>query len=175
MILESEIVKIGTLIKPHGIKGEVVFAFDNDVFSKADCPYLICLVDQIYVPFFIKEYRFKGQNTALIIFEDVNTEEQARRMSGLNVFYPKEYLLDDDNDIEYGWKFFVGFNVNDSELGNLGIIEDVDELTMNTLFLIKDTEGNDLIIPASEDFILEIDNDSRTLFMKLPEGLISVE
>ena len=79
MIKEDEVFKIGKFIKPHGIKGEISFAFDNDIFDKADCPYLICLIDGIYVPFFVKEYRFKGAETALITLEDITSDLQAKR------------------------------------------------------------------------------------------------
>ena len=82
MIKENEVFKIGKFIKPHGIKGEMNFSFENDVFDRVDCPYLICRIDNILVPFFIEEYRFKGKETALIKFEDIDNEEKARRMSG---------------------------------------------------------------------------------------------
>ncbi len=92
MIKDNEVFKIGKLIKPHGIKGEISFAFENDVFDRVDCPYLVCRVDGIFVPFFIEEYRFKGSETALITFEDVDNEEKARRLSGLEVYFPPEVL-----------------------------------------------------------------------------------
>ncbi|MDR0824885.1 MAG: ribosome maturation factor RimM [Prevotella sp.] len=172
MINDSEVFKIGKLIKPHGIKGEISFAFDNDVFDRVDCPYLICRVNGILVPFFIEEYRFKGSETALVTFEDIDSEEKAQRMSGLEVYFPRKYYEEDkDDDIEYSWNFFIGFSVVDKAAGKLGVIEAVDDKTLNTLFLI--TNGDDeLIIPATEDFIEKIDAKKKILYLNLPEGLI---
>jgi 16S rRNA processing protein RimM len=172
MIKENEVFKIGKFIKPHGIKGEMNFSFENDVFDRVDCPYLICRIDNILVPFFIEEYRFKGKETALIKFEDIDNEEKARRMSGLEVYFPRKYYEEESNDdIEYSWNFFIGFSVIDKTAGKLGIIEDIDDKTINTLFLIKDGE-DELIIPATEDFIEKIDAKKKILYLILPEGLI---
>lgn len=172
MIKDSEVFRIGKLIKPHGIKGEISFAFENDVFDRVDCPYLICRIDGIFVPFFIEEYRFKGSETALITFEDIDSEEKAQRMSGLEVYFPRKYYEEDiDEEIEYSWNFFIGFSVIDKGSGKLGTIEAVDDKTLNTLFLIKN-EDDELIIPATEDFIEKIDAKKKILYLNLPEGLI---
>ena len=172
MIKENEVFKIGKFIKPHGIKGEINLSFENDVFDRVDCPYLICRIDNILVPFFIEEYRFKGKETALIKFEDIDDEEKARRMSGLEVYFPRKYYEEESNEeIEYSWNFFIGFSVIDKTAGKLGIIEDIDDKTINTLFLVKDGE-NELIIPATEDFIEKIDAKKKVLYLVLPEGLI---
>ena len=172
MIRDSEVFKIGKLIKPHGIKGEISFAFENDIFDRVDCPYLICRIDGIFVPFFVDEYRFKGSETALITFEGVDSEEKAMLMSGLEVFFPRKYFEEEsDDDIDYSWNFFIGFSVVDKVAGNLGTIEEIDDKTINTLFLVKN-DDEDLIIPATEDFVEKIDAKKRILYLNLPEGLI---
>ncbi len=172
MIKESDVFKIGKLIKPHSIKGEIAFAFDNDVFDRVDCPYLICCVDGIFVPFFIKEYRFKGKETALITFTDIDTEDKAQKFSGLDVYFPRSYFEEETNDdLQYSWQFFIGFTVIDEKSGILGTIENIDEATINTLFIIKN-EDREYLIPATEEFIKSIDAKNKILYTKLIEGLI---
>lgn len=93
-------------------------------------------------------------------------------MSGLEVYFPRKYYEEESNEeIEYSWNFFIGFSVIDKTAGKLGIIEDIDDKTINTLFLVKDGE-NELIIPATEDFIEKIDAKKKVLYLVLPEGLI---
>ncbi|WP_108821894.1 ribosome maturation factor RimM [Dysgonomonas sp. Marseille-P4361] len=172
MIRENEVFKIGKLTKPHGIKGEVSLSFDNDVFDRVDCPYLICSINGIFVPFFIEEYRFKGKDTALITFEGIDSEEKAARFSGIEVYFPRKYYEEDtQEDIEYSWSFFIGFKAIDKNAGELGMIEEVDEKTLNTLFLIKNSE-DEIIIPATESFIEKIDPKKKIIYLQLPEGLI---
>lgn len=175
MIREDEVLKIGKFIKPHGIKGEITLAFDNDIFDKVDCPYLICSINNILVPFFVKSYRFKGSDTALILFEDVNSETEAKRFNGLSVYFPRKYF-DENEEVEFTLDYFIGFIIIDKELGGIGTITDIDESTINTLFLLKKKgSGDDIIIPASDDFITDIDSEKKILYMDLPSGLVEME
>lgn len=175
MIKESEVFKIGKFIKPHGIKGEIAFAFENDVFERVDCPYLICRIDGIFVPFIIKEYRSKGKEVVLMTFEDVDNEDKAQRLSDLDVYFPRSYHEEEENeDIEYSWNFFIGFTVIDKVAGELGVIEAIDDKTLNTLFLVKNSE-REYIIPATEDFIVGIDAKKKILHLELAEGLIDTQ
>lgn len=171
MIKPEEVFRIGKLLKPHGVKGEIAFAFDNDVFDRVDCPYLICLVDEIFVPFFVEEYRFKGSETALIKFEDVDTEERARLMSNWEVYFPRKYYEEGAAEVEYSWNYFIGFKVYETSGRYIGTIDAVDEATINVLFRVVDN-GDEYLIPAAEDFIDAIDDKNKTLHMNLPEGLL---
>ena len=47
MIKREEVYKIGRLGKAHGIRGEVSFLFDDDVFDRVDADYLILDIDGI--------------------------------------------------------------------------------------------------------------------------------
>ena len=64
MIKRDDVYRIGTIGKSHGVKGEVSFRFDDDVFDRVDADYLVLDIDGILVPFFIEEYRFRGNETA---------------------------------------------------------------------------------------------------------------
>ena len=71
MIKKEEVYKIGLFNKPHGIHGELQFTFTDDIFDRVDCDYLVCLLDGIFVPFFMEEYRFRSDSTALVKLEGV--------------------------------------------------------------------------------------------------------
>ena len=51
----NDFYKIGKIGKPHGVKGEVSFMFDDDVFDRTDADWLMLSVDGILVPFFLEE------------------------------------------------------------------------------------------------------------------------
>jgi len=48
MIREEEVYKIGKLGKTHGVKGEISFLFDDDVFDRVEADYLVLMVDGIH-------------------------------------------------------------------------------------------------------------------------------
>lgn len=175
MIRAEEVFKIGSLTKTHGLKGEIAFRFDNDIFDRVECPYFVLDIDGIFVPFFIDEYRFKGEETALITFQDIYTEEKASRLQGLDVYFPREYMLEAeevDSDLNYSWDYFIGFQVIDQQYGELGTITQIDTQTINTLFMVENGQGEELIVPATEDFMTEIDNENKIVRFNLPQGLI---
>lgn len=172
MIEREELIKIGRFNKPHGVKGELSFTFTDDVFDRTDCPYIVCEIDGIFVPFFIEEYRFKSDTTALIKLEDVDNETEARPFSLLDVYFPKSYY-DTEAEEEAPSDYFIGFTVVDSERGELGEIVAVDDTTENVLFEI-DHDGRELLVPAVDEFVCEIDEENRRLYMNIPEGLLDL-
>ena len=173
MIRREEVYKIGKLGKPHGVKGEVSFMFDDDVFDRVDADYLVLDVDGILVPFFIEEYRFRSDENAIMKFEDIDTQDQARNLTGDEVYFPRS--LSDSSDENVSWAEIFGFEVVDKDTNNtIGIIKSIDDSTMNTLFEIETTDGREVLIPANEDLIHEADMENRRIKMFIPEGLLNL-
>lgn len=169
MIRKEEVFKIGVINKPHGVKGEVSFTFTDDIFDHVDCDYLILLMDGILVPFFMEEYRFRSDNVALVKFEDIDTAEEARRFTNVEVYFPKKFM-DEQEDVT-SWNFFIGFRVEDVHHGYLGEITDVDDTTINVLFSIE-KDGEELLLPAHEEFIIDLDRKKKVMKVDVPDGLI---
>ena len=168
MIREDDVYKIGRIGKPHGIGGEVTLRFSDDVFDRVDADYLVLMVDGILVPFFIEEYRFRSEEVALVKFEDIDTMDRAAELTGCDVFFPR-HLADIDNDV-LTWSQIVGYDIVDVASGKvIGRIESVDESTINVLLELADGT----LIPATDEFIDDIDHEARKLFMSLPDGLLS--
>lgn len=173
MIKQEEVYKIGIFNKPHGIHGELQFTFTDDIFDRADCDYLICRLDGIFVPFFIEEYRFRSDSTALVKLEGIDTAERARMFTHVDVYFPVEHA-DGAETGELSWNFFIGFRMEDVHHGLLGEVVDVDATTVNTLFVVEQ-EGEELLVPAQEEFVLGIDQEKKLITVELPEGLLNLD
>lgn len=169
MIREEDVYKIGRLGKTHGVRGEISFLFDDDVFDRTDADYLILRVDGILVPFFIEEYRFKSDANAIVKFEGLDTQERARELTGCDVYFPRSLAEGDDGDIS--WNILVGFDILDAQSGKaVGRIASIDDSTLNILFELEDGR----LIPASEELITSIDKDNKTITIDLPEGILEL-
>nr|WP_306434553.1 ribosome maturation factor RimM [Phocaeicola coprophilus] len=170
MIKKEEVFKIGIINKPHGVKGEVSFTFTDDIFDRVeDCDYLVLLLDGILVPFFIEEYRFRSDNVALVKFEGIDSTEKARTLTNVEVYYPVKFM-DDQEEIS-SWNYFIGFRVEDIHHGCLGTVVDVDDATMNVLFVIENGD-EEVLLPAHEEFILDVDRKKKILKVDIPDGLL---
>lgn len=173
MIRKEEVYKIGVFNKPHGIHGELSFTFTDDIFDRVEAEYLICLLDGILVPFFLEEYRFRSDSTALVKLEGIDTAERARMFTNIEVYFPAKHAEDMEPD-ELSWDFFVGFRMEEIHHGKLGEVTEVDTSTINTLFVVN-YNGEELLIPAQEDFIVDINQKHKVITVDLPEGLLSLE
>ena len=160
--------------KAHGLKGEINFQFTDDVWDRADCDYIICEVDSILVPFFIEEYRFRSDSTAIMKFEDLDNADAIQFLVNSNVFFEKKYQEELDED-EVSLHYFIGFKMTDGDNDKeIGTIIDIDDKTDNWLFIVERPDGNEMMIPAHEEFIQEIKQEEKTMVMDLPIGLLDL-
>lgn len=168
MIKKEEVYKIGKLGKAHGVHGEITFMFDDDVFDRVDADYLILDLDGILVPFFMEEYRFRSDSTALVKFCDVDTQDRARELTNTDVYFPLSLT---DEEAPLSLSILVGFDLIEASNGKrIGRIAAIDESTANILFELEDGK----LIPANDELITEINQDKRQITIDLPEGLLDL-
>lgn len=173
MIKRETVYKIGVIGKPHGVRGEVCIRFADDVFDRVEADYLLLDMEGILVPFFMEEYRFRTDETVLVKFCDIDTEERARELTGTEVYFPRSLAEDEDGQVS--WAQIIGYSLVDSRTGKvIGHIETVDETTLNTLFEVATDDGKQLLIPAREDLIREVDTEKRIIKMEIPDGLLEL-
>lgn len=174
MIRQEEVFKIGRIGKPHGVKGEVSLLFDNDVFDRVDCDYLVLEVDGILVPFFFDEYRFKSDSTALFTFSGIDNKDKAQELTGADVYFPLSLADSDGSDIPLTG--ITGFKLIDTAHGGrpVGTVTAIDDSTMNILLNVRTPDGRDILVPAAGDLIHDIDVKRREITARLPEGLIDI-
>lgn len=169
MIRQEEVYKIGKLGKTHGVKGEISFLFDDDVFDRTDADYLILEIDGILVPFFIEEYRFKTDSNALMKFDGIDTQERARELTGCDVYFRRD-MADEDSE-HLSWAELIGYRLIDAASGaEVGTIASVDDSTINILFELEDGK----LIPASEELITNVDTSKHQIAINLPEGILEL-
>lgn len=174
MIRKDDVYLIGKLTKTHGLKGEVNFQFTDDVWDTTDSDYLICEVDGILVPFFIDEYRFRSDTTALVKFEDIESADAAQFLVNSDVYFEKKFQEELDED-EVSLNYFIGFTmINGDDDSIIGEIVDIDDNTENWLFIVERANGDEVMIPAHEEFISEIKQEERQMVMDLPLGLLDL-
>ena len=169
MIKREEVYKIGRLGKTHGVRGEISFLLDDDVFDRTDADYLILDIDGLLVPFFSEEYRCKTDSNALMKFDGIDTQERARELTGCDVYFPRSLADEDETDVS--WAELVGYSLIDSNTGKaIGEIAAIDDTTINILFELTDGK----LIPATDELIQHIDTKQHQIEINLPEGILEL-
>ena len=178
MIEAKDITAVGKFQKTHALKGELNALLDIDEQYFTEGNPAIVEIDGIYVPFFTESIRPKGSTSYLIKLEGIDSEEEARQFVNKTVFAEKsklaefldleeEEILDDDD--------LAGYKIVDGETGKeIGTVVGIETSTQNALFIVETEGGDEIFIPAVDEFIEEVDDDKQEIIMHLPEGLISL-
>ena len=92
--------------------------------------------------------------------------ERISELIGEEGFVQRSDVREEDEGL-LTWQDLVGYTVIDDEAGTIGLIDTIDESTINTLATLEDGR----MIPLHEDFILDIDEEARVLQVHLPFSL----
>lgn len=150
----NNLTPIGTIRKTHGTNGELQALMNSDLFVDTDPEFIILELDAIKVPFRVLDWRSKGDDV-LLQLKGVDTEQAANRLVGAPVFMENAV---GQEDTMMTWQDLVGLRVVDDEQGEQGVIDSVDESTVNTLLFLD----NGRVLPIHEDFIVAIDDTTLT-------------
>lgn len=164
--------QLGHISRLHGFKGSVIAVFDTDrPEAYQNLESVLIDWDDELIPFFIEEQSQNSKGHFILKFEDINTEEEARRMINTELWLPLSALpkLKDKN---FYYHEIVGFKMI-SEGKEIGTCQGVLDNSAQSLFQI-DASGKEVLVPAIDTFIETIDRDARTISLNLPEGLLEL-
>jgi len=160
-----ELIRIGTIVNTQGLKGDVRVYPDTDYrerFEELEYLYFEGLKEKFY----IEKVRYK-KNLAILKFKGLDHINDVEKYMNL-VVYTEKLELEDRvyvTDI-------IGMKLVDHIKGEIGVLVDVVQNPAHDLYLIKTTDGRDVLIPVVDEFIKEIDMESRIINVTLIEGLI---
>lgn len=162
--------EIGYISKTHGLKGHVILRLNELINIDEEAIKSVFLeLNGSQVPYFIEECR--PNNTGYILkLETIDTIDTSKKLIGKKAFALTDFILENSESLSE----FIGYTVLDSCLGNIGIITDIDEKTENPIVKVIHSTGVEIILPFNEDFIIEIDDEQKTIEFESPEGLIEM-
>lgn len=175
MILRSELRPIGSLLKTHGINGEIVVCLTIDV-DLEELPCVVLDMDGIFVPFYLNSVRPKSSETDLVTIDGIDTQAKASALCGHTLYAIEKYLPESETA---GDGFYaddlVGFAVRvDGEI--IGKIVDFDDSTANYLFIIEKVNPNGadprLLLPVA--FVEDVNAAACIVDMDVPPGLLTL-
>ncbi len=168
---KDECYQLGKITKPFGYRGQVVFFLDVDSpedYSGLDSVFVE--VKNTLIPYFIKEINING-NKAIVTFEDVSAEE-AQALVGCQLFLPLEVLPKLDGNRFY-YHEVIGWQVVDSDKGNIGSIASVIDYPAQALFQVMKND-KEILIPIIDPVIKKVDREEKVMYITAPNGLIDL-
>ncbi|MGV3762330.1 ribosome maturation factor RimM [Parapedobacter sp.] len=163
---------IGYISKTRGLKGEVQLFFEFDDYRSLELDVLFLQVNGKLVPYFVERSTILPNRTAYLFFDDVDHIEVAKTLVRKRVYLPNNKFPERDPD-DFRLTDLKGFVVIDKAHGTLGEIIEVHQYPQQYVAAVMH-QGNEVLFPLTDEWILTIDRENNTLKVDLPEGLIDI-
>lgn len=157
-------------MKLFGVKGELIIELYDGFPDNFDTEEPVFVkIDSLPVPLFFDRFERRGATGALAVFADIDTKTRAAELVGLPFYV--EVVAEESHDELYA-EDLIGF-VARLGGGRVGRITDFLDNVMNPLFEVE-IDGRRVLIPAADDFIAEVDEESSSVSFELPDGLLDL-
>lgn len=165
--------ELGVISKLFSFKGEVILHIESkDASLYKNLDSLFIEINGELVPFFVEKIRHHKKNQFRVIFEDVDSEEMAKKIVKKKAFLPLELLPEIDDD-RFNSNHIVGFMVTDQDSNEVGEIVNFIDSPKNPLVEV-DYKGNLAMIPFNDNTQLKFDKANKTIQINIPEGLLDL-
>ena len=166
-------IKLGKIVAAHGLKGEL--ALQHELGKKTDLKKLPALFIEIkkdsLVPYFIDKAKGTTEKESLLLLEEIDTREKAQGLVGKICWLPEEQFK------QYAHRqapaSLLGYQITEEDKEPMGLVLEVIEQPQQLLCRLQ-IEGKEVLIPLNEDTLVAIDHATRTITVRLPEGLLAI-
>jgi len=171
MSRDERLVLIGKITKPQGIRGELrVVPYSGDPESILQLNTFITKgPDGALETHELAKAAQHGNKTviSLRLFDNIN---QVQHLVGREIFVWRSQLPELPEG-EYYWFDLVGLSVVTKDGEPLGELSEIMSTGSNDVYVVRSGK-REVLIPALEDVVLEIDLNLRLMTVALPEGLL---
>ena len=167
----TKYLEIGQIVNTFGIKGMVkVKPFTDNIerFNNLEKIYIKNKSGQ--TEYKIQEVKYH-KNMVLVKFEGIENPEQADLLRNSYLIVDRET----EEPLEAGRYYIVdmiGLDVFTDDNEYLGKLEDIYNTGSNDIYVVKNELGKQVLLPAIEDVIKNIDMDNKKVIVHLIPGLV---
>ena len=164
----NDFLEIGSIVKVHGTKGEVKVILSSKINFKE---WAFLEIREKPVPFYLEGCKHQYEEEAFLKFEGVNEIEAASKLVGHKLLVAKKgFKKSKSGDVG---ESVLNYKIIDHNFGLLGVVEKLVENSMQSL--IQTTyNSKELLIPAIEPILTDIDDDKQVVYVNIPEGLLEI-
>jgi len=165
---------IGRIIKPHGLRGEVILAPLYNVVQSAipELNEVICSNDVTKKRLRILKCRpHKGR--FIVKFEKFDGIEESQSLVDKQIYAPAEFFEKKIRD-KILLRQLGELAVHGEDKERIGTLKSIFETPAHPVLIIESEKGKELMLPEVDHFIKEIDVKNRKLIIAPPEGLFDI-
>jgi 16S rRNA processing protein RimM len=164
----AEYLAVGRILRPHGIRGELLLEAAPDLVG------MLSVGGKIYLgpdrtPATILSLRTHAENYLLLVKGTVD-RSSADRYRGTVVYVRSQSAPPLPPHVFYHWQI-VGLEVQTEAGEILGKIAEILQTGANDVYVVRDEAGAEVLLPAIEPVILKVDLDGKRMLVRLIPGL----
>ena len=172
---KSNFLTIGKVGRAHGLKGEL------RVISYADSPFIFDELSRIYLKksawphprkFTISSARLT-HNEIYLYLQGVQGRDAVKELQGAELWIRLKDLPEKADEEIYLFEL-IGFSVFLPDNSLLGHISGVQGQSAQEIWVITDKQGREILFPAVDEFVLEVDVQKKSVQIDPPDGLIEL-
>ena len=163
----DELVEIGRVAKPWGIKGEVKIRLTTDIPNRFEGLDGVYLCHEYSEPTYHRiEWIKRLKDAVAVKFEGVETREGAEHLRGREVVVPETERAPLDEGEFYIYDL-IGLEVVDPKGKPLGRLGSVYQGAAQDIFEVHTPEGP-VMVPAVAEYVYEVDLNRKRVVLTLP-------
>lgn len=156
---------VGRVVKPHGIRGEVVLDVLTDVPERFEPGARVAVGARALTV----ESARRHQGRLLVKFAEVPDRNGAEELRGAALTVDESEAAPLAEGSYYPWQL-EGFDVVDTTGATLGTFARAEEGVANDLWVVR-TGAREVLVPAVKEIVVDVDLDARRIMLDPPEGL----
>jgi 16S rRNA processing protein RimM len=163
-----EYLSLGRIIRPHGVRGALLVEAFSEILPGLGPSHQIFLGSE-RKPATIRSLR-PHRKHLLLLLEGCEDRDSAEHWREQTIFIRLEEAEPLPEGVYYRWQI-LGLDVVSDQDEPLGKVEQILETGANDVYLVRDESGNELLLPAIESVILQVDLERGRLLVHLLPGL----
>lgn len=168
----EQFLQVGVISSTHGLRGEVkVFPTTDDAARFQTLKNVVLDTGREKLDLEIQSVRFFKQ-FVIVKFKGIDNINDIEKYKGKSLFVTRENAVELEED-EYYIGDLIGMEVytDDSE-ERFGVLKDVMETGANEVYIITSENHGEVLLPAINECILDIDVEAKKMKVHLMEGLL---
>ena len=166
----EDLLKVGVITTTHGIRGEVKVYPTTDADRFLDLEYVLLDTGREKRKLEIENVKY-FKNLVILKFRGIDNINDIEMYKKRELWIPREEAQELEED-EYYIADLIGMDVVLEDGSKFGTLKDVMETGDNDVYVVEDDKGEEILLPAIREFILDVDVEKNVMTIHLMKGLI---
>lgn len=163
--------QVGVITSPHGVMGEVkVYPTTDDPRRFKRLKEVTLAIGKEERQVEIEHVKFSNQMVILKL-KGFDNRDAVERLRQCSLYVPRENAVRLQRD-EYFIADLIGMRVVDEKDQEIGILQDVMVTGANDVYVIRMKDGEELLLPAIRECILDVQVEEGLMKVHILEGLL---